>query len=193
MCRCCHAKLPHRKSFGISIVAIYKACEDADPDAFGQGSVIWLLRDLGKGGQARTIVSRRLEGLAKHMGVDPARLIFTDPVEWEEHVRRVSATVPCLGRFSGGFLPPTPRLPANDRSCRSGGASSTLSACRSLPRPLTFVSRAQGGLADLFLDTLSYNAHSTGCNSLWAGVPLLTYSGEKMASRVAAVGAPWPT
>ena len=44
----------------------------------------------------------------------------------------------------------------------------------------------RGALADLFLDTLAYNAHSTGCNSLWAGVPLLTFAGTKMAARVAA-------
>jgi len=44
----------------------------------------------------------------------------------------------------------------------------------------------RGFLADLFLDTLSYNAHSTGANVLWAGVPLLTWPRIKMASRVAA-------
>ena len=44
----------------------------------------------------------------------------------------------------------------------------------------------RGALADLFLDTWAYNAHSTGCNSLWAGVPLLTMADGKMAQRVAA-------
>jgi protein O-GlcNAc transferase len=44
----------------------------------------------------------------------------------------------------------------------------------------------RGALADLFLDTWAYNAHSTGCNSLWAGVPLLTKAEIKMAARVAA-------
>ena len=37
-----------------------------------------------------------------------------------------------------------------------------------------------------------YNAHSTGANSLWAGVPLLTLAGEKMAARVAAGAAAAP-
>jgi predicted O-linked N-acetylglucosamine transferase (SPINDLY family) len=32
----------------------------------------------------------------------------------------------------------------------------------------------RGGLADVFLDTTAYNAHSTGCNSLWASVPIVT-------------------
>jgi protein O-GlcNAc transferase len=39
--------------------------------------------------------------------------------------------------------------------------------------------------ADLFLDTLPYNAHATALDALWAGVPLLTYPGESFASRVA--------
>jgi predicted O-linked N-acetylglucosamine transferase (SPINDLY family) len=41
-------------------------------------------------------------------------------------------------------------------------------------------------LADLFLDTLHYNAHTTASDSLWAGVPVLTCMGESFAGRVAA-------
>ena len=41
-------------------------------------------------------------------------------------------------------------------------------------------------LADLYLDTLPYNAHSTACDALWAGVPVLTCTGRTFASRVAA-------
>jgi len=40
--------------------------------------------------------------------------------------------------------------------------------------------------ADLFLDTLPYNAHTTASDALWAGVPVLTCIGESFASRVAA-------
>jgi predicted O-linked N-acetylglucosamine transferase (SPINDLY family) len=39
--------------------------------------------------------------------------------------------------------------------------------------------------ADLFLDTLPYNAHTTGVDSLWAGVPLVTCMGNSFYSRVA--------
>ncbi len=42
------------------------------------------------------------------------------------------------------------------------------------------------GLADLYLDTYPYTAHSTACDALWAGVPVLTCAGESFASRVAA-------
>jgi predicted O-linked N-acetylglucosamine transferase (SPINDLY family) len=41
-------------------------------------------------------------------------------------------------------------------------------------------------LADLFLDTLPYNAHTTASDALWAGLPLLTCPGKSFASRVAA-------
>jgi predicted O-linked N-acetylglucosamine transferase (SPINDLY family) len=40
--------------------------------------------------------------------------------------------------------------------------------------------------ADLFLDTLPYNAHTTASDALWAGLPVLTCAGEAFASRVAA-------
>src|SRR5258708_5058809 len=40
--------------------------------------------------------------------------------------------------------------------------------------------------ADLFLDTLPYNAHSTAMDALWAGLPVLTVKGDSFASRVAA-------
>jgi protein O-GlcNAc transferase len=41
-------------------------------------------------------------------------------------------------------------------------------------------------LADLFLDTLPYNAHSTASDALWVGLPVLTTPGETFAGRVAA-------
>jgi predicted O-linked N-acetylglucosamine transferase (SPINDLY family) len=40
--------------------------------------------------------------------------------------------------------------------------------------------------ADLFLDTRPYNAHTSGSDALWAGVPVLTQVGESFAARVAA-------
>jgi predicted O-linked N-acetylglucosamine transferase (SPINDLY family) len=40
--------------------------------------------------------------------------------------------------------------------------------------------------AQLLLDTLEYNCHTTGSDALWAGVPALTLRGEQMASRVGA-------
>ena len=45
---------------------------------------------------------------------------------------------------------------------------------------------ARHQLADLFLDTLPCNAHTTTSDALWAGLPVLTCAGEAFASRVAA-------
>ena len=54
---------------------------------------------------------------------------------------------------------------------------------------------ARHRLADLFLDTLPYNAHTTASDALWAGLPVLTCLGTTFAGRVAgsllnAVGLP---
>jgi predicted O-linked N-acetylglucosamine transferase (SPINDLY family) len=50
-------------------------------------------------------------------------------------------------------------------------------------------------LADLFLDTLPFNAGTTASDALWAGLPVLTCAGEAFAARMAgsllqAVGLP---
>nr|QQZ51719.1 hypothetical protein JKL49_12790 [Phenylobacterium glaciei] len=54
---------------------------------------------------------------------------------------------------------------------------------------------ARHRLADLFLDTLPYNAHTTASDALWVGLPLVTCAGQGFAARVAvslleAVGLP---
>jgi predicted O-linked N-acetylglucosamine transferase (SPINDLY family) len=59
------------------------------------------------------------------------------------------------------------------------------------PERLVFASKlppaehlARHHLADLFLDTLPYNAHTTASDALWAGLPLLTCVGDTFAGRV---------
>ena len=60
------------------------------------------------------------------------------------------------------------------------------------PKRIVFAKRApladhlaRHRLADLFLDTLPYNAHTTASDALWAGLPVLTRTGETFAGRVA--------
>jgi predicted O-linked N-acetylglucosamine transferase (SPINDLY family) len=53
-----------------------------------------------------------------------------------------------------------------------------------IPAPDQHLARLS--LADLFLDTLPYNAHTTALDALWAGVPLLTLMGNSFAGRAAA-------
>jgi predicted O-linked N-acetylglucosamine transferase (SPINDLY family) len=45
---------------------------------------------------------------------------------------------------------------------------------------------ARQWLADLFLDTSPYNAHTTASDALWAGLPVLTLMTRAFAGRVAA-------
>ena len=52
-----------------------------------------------------------------------------------------------------------------------------------LPRP-EYLARYRA--ADMFLDTLPYNAGTTASDALWAGLPVLTRAGEAFAARTAA-------
>ncbi len=54
------------------------------------------------------------------------------------------------------------------------------------PRATMNAQLARHQLADLFLDTLPYNAHTTASDCLWAGVPLVTCRGTAFHGRVAA-------
>ena len=61
------------------------------------------------------------------------------------------------------------------------------------PQRLVFAKRVPLGThlarhrhADLFLDTLPYNAHTTAADALWMGVPVVTCLGQSFAGRVAA-------
>ena len=44
---------------------------------------------------------------------------------------------------------------------------------------------ARHKLADLFLDTFSFNAHTTATEALWSGLPVVTKLGKGFAARVA--------
>jgi len=70
------------------------------------------------------------------------------------------------------------------------------------PERIIFAHKAQQAdhlarhrLADLFLDTFNYNAHTTASDALWAGLPVITKMGESFSARVAgsllnAIGVP---
>jgi len=64
-----------------------------------------------------------------------------------------------------------------------GVASDRLIAAGRCPLPEHL---ARYRLADLFLDTLPYTAHSTAVDGLWAGLPVLTCAGRSYAARSAA-------
>jgi len=58
------------------------------------------------------------------------------------------------------------------------------------PRATPEAHLARHRLADLFLDTVPYNAHTTASDSLWVGVPLITLQDAAFHSRVAASALP---
>jgi predicted O-linked N-acetylglucosamine transferase (SPINDLY family) len=80
----------------------------------------------------------------------------------------------------------------------NGSATANLRSAASAagidPRRIVFAPRvpsmadhlARQRLADLFVDTAGYNAHTTSSDALWAGVPVLTCIGATFPSRVAA-------
>lgn len=86
------------------------------------GAVLWLLRS-----NDAAVDNLRREAEAR--GIDPARLVFAEPLPKAQHL-------------------------------------------------------ARHRWADLFLDTHFVNAHTTAIDALWAGVPLLSWPGATMVSRV---------
>jgi predicted O-linked N-acetylglucosamine transferase (SPINDLY family) len=93
-----------------------------------------------------------------------------------------------LGRVEGSVLWLLQHTELTPRNLRREAESRGIS-----PERLVFASGipleehlARHRLADLFLDTLPYNAHTTGNDALWAGLPLLTCEGTTFPGRVAA-------
>lgn len=104
---------------------------------------------------------------------------------------RLLAAVPASALW---LLEDHPEASANlRREAQSRGvAAARLVFAPGLPSPSHL---ARFALADLFLDTLPYNAHTLASDALWGGCPLVTCSGEAFPSRVAgsllrAVGLP---
>jgi predicted O-linked N-acetylglucosamine transferase (SPINDLY family) len=97
---------------------------------------------------------------------------------WMRILERVDGSVLWLNADSG----------AADDNLRREAAARGVDAAR-----LIFAKRlsvpdylARYRIADLFLDTLPYNAGTTASDALWAGLPVLTCTGEAFASRMAA-------
>ena len=63
-----------------------------------------------------------------------------------------------------------------------GVAASRVAFAPRVPQPAHL---ARHRLADLFLDTLPYNAHTTASDALWTGLPVVTCTGRAFPSRVA--------
>jgi len=93
-----------------------------------------------------------------------------------------------LGRVDGSVLWLLEDNELATANLRKEAASRGIGAERLVFAPLMPMSDhlARHRWADLFLDTLPYNAHTTASDALWAGVPVVTRAGEAFAGRVAA-------
>jgi predicted O-linked N-acetylglucosamine transferase (SPINDLY family) len=93
-----------------------------------------------------------------------------------------------LGRVEGSVL-----WLLEDNPAAAGNLRRAAGQAGVAPERLVFAPRmkmedhlARQRRADLFLDTLPYNAHVTASDALWAGLPVLTRQGGTFAGRVAA-------
>lgn len=137
------------------------------------------LREIGAGG-----VTRREAGLPEDGFVF---CDFNDSVKvtpdifdvWMSLLRQVDGAVLWLRAYN-----PTAIENLKREAERRGVEANRL--VFALPCPLVADHLARHRLADLFLDTLPYNAHATASDALWAGVPIVTCVGETFAGRVAA-------
>jgi predicted O-linked N-acetylglucosamine transferase (SPINDLY family) len=98
---------------------------------------------------------------------------------WMRLLREIPDSVLWLPQYN----PAEPRHLKREAAAR-GIAPERLVFAKLTATPEQYLARM--ALADLFLDTLPYNAHSTAVDALWAGVPVLTVQGTAFAGRVAA-------
>jgi predicted O-linked N-acetylglucosamine transferase (SPINDLY family) len=125
----------------------------------------------------------------EELGLPPAGFVFccfnnnykiTPPTfdAWMRILKRVEASVLWLIEDS-----PTAAENLRKEAGKRGVRAERLVFARRMGLPEHL---ARHRSADLFLDTLPYNAHTTASDALWAGLPVLTCAGEAFASRVAA-------
>ena len=94
-----------------------------------------------------------------------------------------------LSRVPGSVIWLSAADPAAAKRLRNEAQARGIEASRLVfaPRvPLVSEHLARHRLADLFLDTLPYNAHTTASDALWAGLPVLTCLGHTLPGRVGA-------
>lgn len=95
-----------------------------------------------------------------------------------------------LARVPGSvlwLLDPGPALPAVAAELAAAGvAAERLVVAPAYPKQRMAAHLGRQAAADLFLDTVPYNAHTTAADALYAGLPVLTLAGDAFAGRVGA-------
>jgi predicted O-linked N-acetylglucosamine transferase (SPINDLY family) len=92
-----------------------------------------------------------------------------------------------LGQVEGSLLWLLESTPPYAENLRKEAEARGIAGDRLVFAPVlpTDLHLARLPLAGLFLDGLPYNAHTTGSDALWTGVPLITRSGTVFPGRVA--------
>ena len=98
---------------------------------------------------------------------------------WMRVLKQVDGSILWLSHAS-----PVVRSNLKNEAARRGIDPERLIFAPIVPRHSDHLARLT--CADLFLDTLPYNAHTTASEALWAGLPVLTQIGDSFAGRVAA-------
>ncbi len=97
---------------------------------------------------------------------------------WMRLLKAVAGSVTWLS-----FASEPTRFNLREQAKRAGVDPDRLIFAPKLDRVEDHLSRHR--VADLFLDTLPYNAHTTAADALWAGLPVVTCVGDTFPSRVA--------
>ena len=96
---------------------------------------------------------------------------------WMRILNKVTNSILWL-RKSNSFS----QININNEAAKRAIDPSRIVFAESMPMPLHL---ARHKLADLFIDTFAFNAHTTATEALWAGLPVVTKLGQGFAARVA--------
>ena len=158
-----------------------------DQFAFYSEKVVWLPDAFMVNDNQRRIGERTLT--RSECGLPETGFVFccfnnmfkiTPPV-FQVWMRLLKATEGSVAWFSSANEPTRVNLRAE--AARAGVDPDRLIFAPRLDRVEEHLSRHRA--ADLFLDTLPYNAHTTAADALWAGLPVLTCAGDTFPARVA--------
>ena len=108
---------------------------------------------------------------------NPAKITPQTIDAWLAILDRVSESRLLVLAHSGGYLERPLARPGPAAPNRSAAHSSCATGCR------TFEYLKLQARADIALDPFPFNGHTTTCDSLWMGLPVVTLQGDAYASR----------
>jgi predicted O-linked N-acetylglucosamine transferase (SPINDLY family) len=159
-----------------------------DSQRYYPEKIIYLADSCMPNGNQRTIAGKVLT--REELGLPPTGFVFCcfnrcyklSPAMFASWMR-------ILSRIDGAVLWLSDTHPSAVRNLRKEARIANVDPQRLIFAKYTASSSeylARYGAADLFLDTLPYNAHATAMDALFAGLPVLTCVGESFAGRVGA-------